>query len=80
MNAGQLKQELIHRISKMENIDFLNAIITFLNHKKIKTFIELTPDQEKKVLVTSKEAKQGKLISASEMDKKASRWLLGTKA
>jgi len=72
MNAIQLKQELIHRILKIEDIDFLNAIKIILDYKKIETFIELTPDQEKELLFTSKEAKEGKIISASEMDQKAS--------
>jgi len=47
MNTIQLKQELIHRISRIEDIDFLNAIKTILDYKKKESFIELTADQEK---------------------------------
>ena len=32
MNAIELKQELIHRISRIEDIDFLNALKTILDY------------------------------------------------
>ena len=76
MNAIQLKQELIHRISRIEDIDFLNAIKTILDYKKKETFIELTADQEKELLFASKEGKK-KVISQSEMDQKVEEWLSG---
>jgi hypothetical protein len=75
MNAIQLRQELIHRISRIEDIDFLNAIKTILDYKKKENFIELTPDQEKELLFASKEGKKGKVISQSEMDRKVEKWL-----
>jgi len=77
MNAIQLKQELIHRISKIEDIDFLNAIKTILDYKKKETYIDLNADQEKELLFASKEAKKGKVISQSEMDQKVEEWLGG---
>jgi hypothetical protein len=75
MNAIQLKQELIHRISIIEDVDFLNAIKTILDYKKKETFIELTTDQEKELLFASKEGKKGNVISQSEMDQKVEEWL-----
>jgi len=75
MNTIQLKQELIHRISRIEDIDFLNAIKTILDYKKKEPFIELTADQEKELLLSSKEAKKGIVISQSEMDQKVEEWL-----
>jgi hypothetical protein len=75
MNTIQLKQELIHRISRIEDIDFLNAIKTILDYKKKENFIELTADQEKELLFASKEGKKGKVISQSEMDQKVEEWL-----
>ena len=77
MNAIQLKQELIHRISGIEDIDFLKAIKTILDYKKRESFIELTADQEKELLFASKEGKKGKVISQSEMDHKVEEWLSG---
>ena len=74
MNASQLKQELIHRISRIEDIDFLNAIKTILDFKR-ENFIELTANQEKELLFASKEGKKGNVISESEMDHKVDKWL-----
>jgi len=75
MNTIQLRQELIHRISRIEDLDFLNAIKTILDYNKKESFIELTADQEKELLVASKEAKKGNVISQSEMDRKVEEWL-----
>ena len=77
MNAIQLKKELIHRISGIEDIDFLKAIKTILDYKKKDAIIELTDDQMKELLLASKEAKNGKVISQSEMDQKVEEWLSG---
>ncbi|MDA3906458.1 MAG: hypothetical protein PF484_10315 [Bacteroidales bacterium] len=70
MNTIQLKQELIQRISRIEDIDFLKAIKTILDYKKKETIIELTADQEKELLFASKEGKKGNVISQSKMDQK----------
>lgn len=75
MNAIQLKQELIHRISKIEDLDFLRAIKTIMDYRKKEAYIELTADQEKELLFASKEGKKGKVISHSEMDQKVEEWL-----
>ena len=75
MNTIQLKQELIHRISRIEDIDFLNAIKAILDYKKEESFIELTADQEKELLFASEEGKKGNVISQSEMDQKVEEWL-----
>jgi hypothetical protein len=34
MNTIELKKELIYRISRIEDVDFLNAIKTILDHKE----------------------------------------------
>ena len=75
MNTILLKQELIHKISRIEDNDFLNAIKTILDYKIKDTFIELTPDQEKELLFASIEGKKGNVISQSEMDQKVEKWL-----
>ena len=75
MNTIQLRQELIHRISRIEDIDFLKVIKTILDYKKKESFIELTADQEKELLFASEEGKKGKVISQSEMDQKVKEWL-----
>ena len=75
MNTVQLKQELIQRISRIEDIDFLNAIKIILDYKQKVSFIELTADQEKELLFASKEGKKGNVISQPEMDQKVEEWL-----
>ena len=75
MNYNQLKQELIHRISRIEDNDFLNTIKTILDYKTKDAFIELTADQEKELLFASKKGKKGHVISQSEMDQKVEGWL-----
>lgn len=75
MNTIELKQELINKISVIEDIDFLNAIKTILDYNRKEPFIELTKDQELELLTTSKEGEKGNFISQSEMDKKVEEWL-----
>lgn len=75
MNTLDLKQELINRISRIEDVDFLNAIKTILDYKKKEPFIELSTNQEKELLKASDDGKKGGFISQSEMDKKVEVWL-----
>ncbi|MCK9206650.1 MAG: hypothetical protein M0P66_06015 [Salinivirgaceae bacterium] len=75
MNSIELKQELIHRISVIEDIDFLKAIKTILDYKKKETYIELTTELENELLFASKEGKSGKFTTQSEMDKNVEKWL-----
>ncbi len=75
MNTIELKKELINRISRIEDVDFLNAIKTILDYKKREPFIELTSDQENELLLASEEGKEGDFVSQSEMDKKVNEWL-----
>ena len=67
---ANLKQELINRISGIEDVDFLNAIKTILDYNRKEPFIELTKDQELELLIASKDGEKGNFKSQSEMDKK----------
>lgn len=75
MNTIKLKKELIDRISGIDDAEFLNAIKTILDYKKKESFIELTAEQEKELLIASDEGKKGNFVSQSEMDKKVQEWL-----
>ena len=75
MNTLELKQELINKISRIEDIDFLKAIKTFLEYKKKDTLINLTLEQERELLLASEDGKKGNLINQSELDKKVEEWL-----
>jgi hypothetical protein len=75
MNTIELKQELINRISGIEDVDFLNAIKTILDYNRKEPFIELTKEMELELHTASKEGEKETFISQSEMDKKVEEWL-----
>jgi hypothetical protein len=75
MNTIELKQELIKRISGIEDVDFLNAIKTILDYGKKESYIELSSEMEKELLLASEEGEKGLFSTQSEMDKKVSEWL-----
>ncbi|MBG7612281.1 hypothetical protein IU405_08480 [Polaribacter sp. BAL334] len=75
MNTIELKQELIHRISRIDDTEFLIAIKTILDYNKKESFIEISPELEQELLFASSEGKKGIVISQSEMDQKVSEWL-----
>lgn len=75
MNTLQLKQELIHRISSIEDFEFLNAIKIILDHDKKHSLIELSDDQVNELLTASVNGKNGKVVSQLEMDRKVEKWL-----
>ncbi len=75
MNTIELKRELIDRISGIDDAEFLNAIKTILDYKKNESFIELTAEQEKELLIARDEGKKGNFVSHTEMDKKVQEWL-----
>ena len=75
MNTIELKQELINRISGIEDVDFLNAIKTILDYNRKEPFIELTKEQELEILRASKDGEKGNFKSQLEMDKKVEEWL-----
>ncbi len=71
----ELQQELINRISSIEDATFLNAIKSFLDRKKEEPYIELTYELEKELLMASEEGNDGKYTSQLEMDQKVEEWL-----
>jgi hypothetical protein len=75
MNTTELRNELIARISGIEDVEFLNAIKTILDYKKAEKIINLTKHQEQELTLASEEAKSGQYLSQSDMDKKVKEWL-----
>lgn len=75
MNTTELRNELIARISGIEDVEFLNAIKTILDYKKSEKIINLTKHQEQELTLASEEAKSGQYLSQSDMDKKVKEWL-----
>lgn len=75
MNIIEIKQELINKISNIEDETFLNTIKSILDKKSDEPYIELTYGQEEELLIASEAGKDEKYISQLEMNKKVQEWL-----
>ena len=75
MTMLELKSILIHRISEINDIRFLEAIKTILDRKAEDSVIVLTDEQKQEIIQSRKEIKEGLLISNEELDKEIQAWL-----
>jgi hypothetical protein len=75
MNAIELKNLLIHRISEISDISFLEAIKTILDSKSESNVLPLTVEQRDEILASKKEIEQGLLIENSHIEKEVEGWL-----
>lgn len=75
MTTLELKSILIHRISEINDIRFLEAIKTILDEKAEDTVLVLTDDQKQEIIDSQNEVKNGLLFSNDELDKEIQVWL-----
>jgi len=75
MTMLELKSILIHRISEINDIRFLEAIKTILDGKAEDSIIVLTDEQKQEIIQSRKEIKEGLFISNEELDKEIQAWL-----
>jgi hypothetical protein len=75
MNAIDLKNILIHRISEINDVSFLNAIKTILDSKTNQEVIALTQDQRDEIIVSKKEIEQNLFIENEDLDAEIKKWL-----
>lgn len=75
MTMLELKSILIHRISEINDIRFLEAIKTILDRKAEDSVIVLTDEQKQEIIQSRKEIKEGLIISNEELDKEIQAWL-----
>jgi hypothetical protein len=75
MTMLELKSILIHRISEINDIRFLEAIKTILDEKAEDSVIVLTDEQKQEIIQSRKEIKEGLFISNEELDKEVQAWL-----
>ena len=75
MTMLELKSILIHRISEINDIRFLEAIKTILDGKAEDSVIVLTDEQKQEIIQSRKEIKEGLFISNEELDKEIQAWL-----
>ena len=75
MTMMELKSILIHRISEINDIRFLEAIKTILDEKAEDSTIVLTDGQKKEILDSQKEISSGLLTGNDDLDNEIQRWL-----
>ena len=75
MNAIELKNLLIHRISEISDISFLEAIKTILDSKSESSTLPLTIEQQDEILASKKEIAQGLFIENTALEKEIDGWL-----
>ena len=75
MTMLELKSILIHRISEINDIRFLEAIRTIIDEKAEDTVLILTEDQKKEIAHSRNEIKEGLFISNEQLDKEIQAWL-----
>ena len=71
----ELKSILVHRISEINDVRFLEAIKTILDEKAEDSALELTDDQKKEIAESKKEILQGLFIDENELDRDIQGWL-----
>ncbi len=75
MNTIELKNILIHRISEINDISFLNAIKTILDSKASDNTIVLTHNQRNEIIASKKEIEQGLFIDNDGLNSEIEGWL-----
>jgi hypothetical protein len=75
MTMLELKSILIHRISEINDLRFLEAIKTILDEKAEDSVIVLTEEQKQEIIQSRKEINEGLFISNEELDKEIQAWL-----
>lgn len=75
MTAIELKKLLIHRISEINDVSFLNAIKTILDAQSQSKTIIPTSEQREEIQKSRKEVEQGLYMNQIELDKEFDKWL-----
>lgn len=75
MSTVELKNILIHRISEITDVSFLEALKTILDSKSESTMLTLTDEQRNEILASKKEIEQGLYIEDSDLEKEINEWL-----
>ena len=75
MTIMELKSVLMHRISEINDIRFLEAIKTILDEKAEDSTIILTEDQKQEIVDSQKEIAPGLFIGDDDLDNEIQGWL-----
>lgn len=75
MKTTELKNILIHQISEIEDVSFLEAIKTIVDSKMNSEVLTLTQEQKDEIMASKKEIEEGKYIEQDDLDKEIIEWL-----
>jgi len=69
MTTTELKKQLIHRISEIEDANFLKALKTILDSKLNEKVLNLTAEQKDEIIESREDVKKGLVIDNALLDK-----------
>jgi len=75
MTTIELKKQLIHRISEIEDANFLKALKTILDSKANEGILNLTAEQKDEIIASREDVKKGLVIDNALLDKEIIAWL-----
>ena len=75
MSTIELKNILIHRISEITDVSFLEALKTILDSKSESKLLSLTKEQTDEIISSKKEIAQGLYIENNDLEKEVNGWL-----
>jgi hypothetical protein len=75
MTAIELKKLLVHRITEIDDIAFLNAVKTILDVKAQSQILKLTDEQLDEIDESRKDIKKGLFTEQEELDQEFEKWL-----
>jgi hypothetical protein len=74
MTTIELKRQLIHRITEIDDESFLQAIKTILDSKSQSKILTLADGQRKEIIASKKQIEEGEFIEQADLDKKFNQW------
>ena len=74
MTTIQLKKNLIHQISEIEDVSFLNALKTIIDAKTQASVVELTEMQRAEIDQSKKNVDEGLFSDQSELNQMFEQW------
>jgi len=75
MTTIELKRQLIHRISEIEDANFPKALKTILDSKLNEGILNLTAEQRDEIIASREDVKKGLVIDNALLDKEIKAWL-----
>ncbi|MBL4587309.1 MAG: hypothetical protein JKX84_09685 [Flavobacteriales bacterium] len=75
MNTIDLKNILIHRISEIQDVSFLESIKTILDAKSDKEVLSLSTEQRNEIIASKKEITSGLFVEQDNLDNEFLVWL-----